>query len=122
MNWDDETAADEYGWLRLMSLLKYDGYRDYLAGVRFDESLAGWLQQFEPADRSVAYQFIRRRLVYISNAEVQRLVERFYPRVVEPTLIKVATSVCNIPRYMIWGDPAAIREMERLRRRTLSWA
>src|ERR1700722_7732604 len=29
MEWDEETATREYRWVRLMSLLKYDGYRDY---------------------------------------------------------------------------------------------
>jgi hypothetical protein len=47
MEWDEETATREYRWLRLMSRLKFDGYRDYLAGVRFAESLAGWLSQFD---------------------------------------------------------------------------
>jgi hypothetical protein len=42
MNWDEETAASEYRWVRLMSRFKYDGYRDYLAGARFVESFAGW--------------------------------------------------------------------------------
>ena len=42
MNWDEETATREYAWVRLIARLKFDGYRDYLAGVRFSESLAGW--------------------------------------------------------------------------------
>jgi hypothetical protein len=41
MDWNEETASEEFGWLRVMSRLKHDDYRDYLAGVRFVESLAG---------------------------------------------------------------------------------
>jgi len=46
MAWNDEQARDEFRWLRLMARLKYDGYRDFQAGMRFIESLATWLQQF----------------------------------------------------------------------------
>jgi hypothetical protein len=56
MDWDEEAAAREYRWLRLMSRLKFDGYRDYLAGVRFAESLAGWLTPFKPEQRKDAYK------------------------------------------------------------------
>ena len=35
MHWSDERAREEYRWLRLMARLKYDGYRDFQAGMRF---------------------------------------------------------------------------------------
>jgi hypothetical protein len=66
MNWNEETATREYAWLRLIARLKFDGYRDYLAGVRFAESLAGWLSQFEPSHREAAYAFVKTRLIYYS--------------------------------------------------------
>ncbi|MFX8949727.1 hypothetical protein ABTM92_19415, partial [Acinetobacter baumannii] len=62
MSWDDERARKEFAWLRLMSRLKYDGYRDFHAGMRFLESLSVWLQQFEPTEREVAYGFVRNTL------------------------------------------------------------
>ena len=40
MNWSDEHSREEFRWLRLMARLKYDGYRDFQAGMRFIESLA----------------------------------------------------------------------------------
>ena len=46
MNWPDDRARDEFQWLRLMARLKYDGYHDFHAGMRFVESLVTWLQQF----------------------------------------------------------------------------
>ena len=39
MQWDDDRARREFAWLRLMARLKYDGYRDFQAGMRFIESL-----------------------------------------------------------------------------------
>ena len=47
MGWDDERTRREYAWLEIMSRLKYDTYRGFVAGVRFIESLADWLQQFQ---------------------------------------------------------------------------
>ncbi len=34
MRWDGERADHEFAWLSLMAQIKYDGYRDYLAGSR----------------------------------------------------------------------------------------
>ena len=47
MQWNEEVATREYAWVRLVASLKYDGYGDYVAGVRFAESFAGWLAQFD---------------------------------------------------------------------------
>jgi hypothetical protein len=74
MQWGEEVATQEYAWVRLLAGLKYDGYGDYVAGVRFAESLAGWLAQFEQGDRQTAYDFVKHRLVYFSGGEVKRLV------------------------------------------------
>ncbi len=63
MKWDDNRARQEFAWLSLMARLKYDGYRDFVAGARFIENLADWLQQFKPVERETAYSFIRRGLV-----------------------------------------------------------
>lgn len=66
-----------------MARLKYDGYRDFQAGMRFIESLATWLQQFKSAEqRRTAYDFVRNALVYIGPSEMQRLVEQLYPKIV----------------------------------------
>src|SRR5438067_73810 len=51
MKWPDDRAREEFAWLRLMARVKYDDYQDFLAGVRFVESLAKWLQQFDSDER-----------------------------------------------------------------------
>ena len=35
MGWDHDRAGEEYRWLKFISSLKYDGYRDFQAGMRF---------------------------------------------------------------------------------------
>ncbi|MHB0928819.1 MAG: phosphoribosyltransferase-like protein [Candidatus Nanopelagicales bacterium] len=122
MRWDDERAQREFQWLRLMARLKYDGYRDFLAGVRFFETLAHWLQQFEPEERETAYQFVRRKLVYIGSAEINHLADRFYHQEVEDHLLRAASQQCGVPPYRVWTNTAATEEFERQKRKMLFMA
>jgi hypothetical protein len=119
MAWSDDRARKEFLWLRLMARLKYDGYRDFQAGMRFIESLATWLQQFKADERETAYAFVRRTLVYIGAGEMQRLVEQFYPGTVRDRLIRTIAAERGIPTYRILADPEARAAAERLRRQTL---
>ena len=119
MNWTDERARKEFAWLKLMARLKYDGYRDFQAGMRFIESLATWLQQFKPQERETAYTFVRRTLVYIGPSEMQRVVEQFYPRFVRDRLIRMVARERGVPPYRVLIDPSGEAAMERLRRQTL---
>ncbi len=121
MGWPEESgeATREYAWLRLMSDIKYDGYSDFRAGARFLEALATWLKQFLPDDRKVAYAFIRRRLVYISPPEMQRLIEAFVPEFLTPQIRRRAAEAVGVKPYAIWGSVAGKREFDRQLRRTL---
>ncbi len=122
MGWSDDDAEREFRWLRLMSRLKYDGYEDYRAGARFLENLATWLQQFDPDDRRVAYGFVRHRLVYIGESEIQRLVELFYPRMLENRLLRQVAALRSTQPYRVWADPEAAAHFTKLRRQTLIMA
>jgi hypothetical protein len=119
MDWDDDKAHDEFQRLRLMATLKYDGYRDFEAGVRFIESLASWLQQFRPEQRRDAYDFVVNRLAYIGPSEMQKLVAQFYTNFVHPELTSAVARQMNMPKYLVLGDAAACQRIEELRRRTL---
>jgi hypothetical protein len=119
MEWDEETATREYRWLRLISRLKFDGYRDYLAGVRFAESLAGWLSQFDQQDRKAAYDFVKNRLIYFSPPEIQRLVEQLYPRFVEPRLREDVGRAASVAPYMVWANAESRQIFDRKRRQVL---
>lgn len=119
MHWSDERAREEYRWLRLMARLKYDGYRDFQAGMRFFESLATWLQQFDHAERETAYAFVRSRLVYVGPIEMQKLVEQFYPKTMRERLVSTVAAQRGIPAFRVLGDEAARSDVDRLRRQTL---
>lgn len=120
MQWNDDEARREFDWLRLMARLKYDGYRDFQAGMRFIESLATWLQQFKTAEeRKTAYDFVRNALVYIGPSEMQRLVEQLYPKIVRDRLVRMVAAEGGIPPYRVYADEQAGKAVERLRRQTL---
>ncbi|MER9351985.1 hypothetical protein NKI61_01640 [Mesorhizobium sp. M0514] len=122
MGWDEERgspATAEYAWLRMMSSIKYDGYADFRAGVRFIESLAVWLKQFEFEDRAIAYEFFKRRLVYISPAELQCLIDLFFPEVVTPGLREAVAKAIAIRPYEVWRTKQGADRFKSELRRTL---
>ena len=119
MDWDNDRSQREFAWLRVVSDFKYDSYRDYLAGVRFIECLADWLQQFEVDEREDAYQFVRSSLIFFSASEIQHLVELTYPEVVEQCLLKSVASDLGISPYRVWASPDAVNYFLRLRRKCL---
>lgn len=119
MAWDNDRSQREFAWLRVMSDFKYDSYRDYLAGVRFIECLADWLQQFDSTEREAAYQFVRTSLIFFGASEIQHLVELAYPEHVESRLLDAVASERSIARYTVWSKQEAINDLLRLRRRCL---
>lgn len=119
MNWDNETATREYAWLQLMSSMKYDGYSDFRAGVRFLESLVSWLREFDETDRPAAYAFVKTRLVYISTLEMQRVVETFLPETVTPYLRRSVAAAMGIKPYEIWKTVDGAKSFTRRLRRCL---
>ena len=87
--------------------------------MRFLESLATWLKQFAPEDRSAAYDFIKRRLVYISLPEMQCLVETFSPEVVTPHLRRTVARQLGIKPYEVWAEKSGADAFRRCLRKTL---
>ena len=120
MAWDNDHARREYQWLRLISRFKYDGYRDFVAGVRFLECLITWLMQFHTTgERQVAYSFIRNRLVYVGAAEMTKLVELCYFETVKPRIAADAAALLDIPVYRLWAHPSGRKTYQDCLRRVL---
>ena len=119
MKWDLERSRKEFAWLQLMSRFKYDGYSDFVAGVRFIESLAGWLQQFEEKERPGAYEFVRTMLVYFGPAEIQHLIDLIYPDCIRERLLREVAYAVKKPSYMVWSDPSSQETYQRLLRKSL---
>lgn len=120
MDWSDYHARSEYQWLRLMSRFKYDGYRDFVAGVQFLEALITWLTQFQTSDeRQTAYEFLKKRLVYVGTAELTKLVDLCYFETIRPTVAKIAANDLGIERYRLWSHPEGTERFTQCLRHVL---
>lgn len=85
-----------------MAKFKYDDYKQFSPGMRFIESFALWLKQFEDLnDRKVALDFVKNYLVYISGPELDLLVTSCYADVIKPILFKKVSLELGIPEYMV---------------------
>ena len=92
LGWQPKDVAEERPVLQAMAALKYDAYEQFSPGLRFLESLALWLNQFDREDRGVAYNFLRSSLVFCSAEEMDHLVETAYPDHVRPILLARAAA------------------------------
>jgi hypothetical protein len=119
MDWSFEVDNRETTWLRMMSDVKYDSYRDFWAGSRFAEALLNWIQQFDQRDRQAAYDLIRKRLAFISFPEMGHLVNRTLPAFARQIMVARAAAKCHVPTYLVWGRPEARKLCEDVMARTL---
>lgn len=115
LGWSAEDVARERPLLQAMASFKYDEYEQYSPGMRFVESLARWLSQFDREDRTVAYRFIIERMVFCSAQEMNHLVDTAYPDHIRPILLEKVASENALNRYLV-GEVVATPAF-RLRRR-----
>ncbi len=87
--------------LQLLAEHKYDDYQRFAAGQRFMESLALWLNQFKPEHRETALQFVRERLIFISEPELSHLVQMAYPDVINAERLKLVSEEQGIPSFRV---------------------
>lgn len=99
LEWNPEDLARERPILQAMAAFKYDGYEQFSPGMRFVESLACWLSQFDKLDRKVAYEFIITKLVYFSPEEMSHFVETAYPDYIRPILLKQVAQEKSLNPY-----------------------
>lgn len=88
VDWDAEKLSEERLDLELMAELKYDEYRQFSAGMRFIESMSLWLGQFDSgAEQNTIYELVKRRLVFISSAEMQHYIRMAHADHAKPVLV-----------------------------------
>lgn len=105
MGWKEDRLLAEQDILQTLAHYKYDSYEQFEPGVKFVESLAVWLSQFDNTDREVAYRFIRTHLVFISATEMGHLVRSVYPDQIRPLVRNAAADVLRC-------SPFALRRIE----------
>ena len=102
MGWTPEEITVERPLLQAMANLKYDEYHQFSPGIRFIESLAQWLGQFELIEeKRTMYSFFKEHLIFISSDQMAHLVELSYSTVVNPIIIEQVSSVLSKKKYHI---------------------
>lgn len=92
LGWEPKDVAQERPILQAMAALKYDDYEQFSPGLRFLESLALWLDQFDQEDRGAAYRFLKSSLVFCSVDEMNHLVEIAYQDHIRPVLLATSAA------------------------------
>jgi hypothetical protein len=119
MDWSQEDVARERPVLQALADYKYDEYHQYFPGMRFIESLALWLDQFDSADeRKRAYDFVKSHLIFISSQEMAHLVGIAFPDFIQPSLFSRVATITNISESYV-NRIARSTEYERLLRQSL---
>jgi hypothetical protein len=119
MSWTPEDVAKERPLLQAMAALKYDEYQQFAPGMRFVESLALWLRQFKSEkERSIAYDFVKSRLVFFSEAEIAHFVTIAYPDYIRPLLIRRSADTIGVAERYV-SRIANSKEYKALRRQCL---
>lgn len=101
MDWDIPRFGQEVARVQMLAALKYDEYGGYRPGVKFAENMARWLEQFEVAEREVAYDFVMKNLVFISDTEMSHLVEVAYPDCLQVRFLERAAMDLGCPAYEV---------------------
>ena len=70
-------------------------------GMHFIESLAIWLNAFSDADRQTAYEFVKDKLIFVSEAEMRHLVSLTYPDYIRNILLKKVAADVGLPDYAV---------------------
>lgn len=105
MNWEDDSVDPAklalVGVMNDLALYKYNQYQQYRTGLQFIESLAVWLDQFRPDQREAAFDFIRSRLIFVSDQEMRHLVELLFRDVIKPILRARVSTTLGLPKYKV---------------------
>lgn len=88
MDWRAEQIGKNYRDLRALGNFGYDDYMQFGPGRRFMESLANWLHQFDKEHRQAAYDFVLKRLLFITRTQMQQIVSVTYDHRVVPMLVE----------------------------------
>jgi hypothetical protein len=119
MKWTRGDVSSERGDLQAVARYRYDEYQQFSPGMKFIESLALWLNQFEKdEDRKLAYEFAKKNLIFISSSEMTHLVSITYPDIIRPILMKKIAQTKTVPEWHL-KDILSSTDFKRLQRQSL---
>jgi hypothetical protein len=119
MDWQADDVANERPYLQDIATYKYDEYQQFAPGIRFIESLARWLNQFNThSEKQIAYNFVKNRLIFISKKELEHLAATAYPDHIRFKILKQVATDNNVPAYRV-AKIIHSKEFALLRRQSL---
>lgn len=119
MKWTKTDISIERGDLQAVASYRYDEYQQFSPGMKFIESLALWLNQFEiDGDKKTAYEFVKKQLIFVSSDETTHLVAITYPDVIRPLLIKRIAHHKGVPEWHL-RDIVESLDFKKLQRQCL---
>jgi len=101
MNWSSEEVRVERPILQFLARYKYDEYQQFSPGMRFVQSLALWLEQFQSEERVDAYKFVRDRMIFVSSSEMNYLISTAYHDFLRPLIISQVSRDIGFAEYRI---------------------
>lgn len=100
-HWDNVKMSEEIKEIQIISEIKYDDYQQYTHGMRFIESLALWMRQFDtPKEKDCAYDLVKNKLIYISEEEMRQIVMYSYEISMKKYLMEKTRDFCNEQNIM----------------------
>lgn len=115
-HWDLLKMAEETRNIQIISEIKYDDYQQFTHGMRYVESLALWMRQFESSEeKDCAYDLAKNSLIYVSEEEMRQLISYSYPMIMKKYLLEKTRRFCT--RYSI-RDVEARKQVYRYFKRS----
>ncbi len=95
-HWDALRMTEENKDIQIISEIKYDDYQQYTHGMRYIESLALWMRQFDtPEQKECAYDLIKNKLIFVSAEEMRQLVSYVFPLKIKNYLLDQTKRLCR---------------------------
>lgn len=95
-HWDNVKMTEEIKDIQIISEIKYDDYQQYTHGMRYIESLALWMRQFDTSEeKDCAYNLVKNKLIYISEEEMRQIVMYSYEIAMKKYLMAKTHDFCD---------------------------
>ena len=103
MDWSNDDITRELPNLQALAAYGYDDYQQFKPGMRFIESLAGWLNRLPQDKRNTAFDFIKNRLLFLTRSQMEQIVSTAHSDYVIPLLLNQISEESNgeIPRWRV---------------------
>jgi hypothetical protein len=113
--WTEDRLREIVEDLRTLAEYKYNRYEMYQPARLFFESLYLFLAKFKADDRTIALEFVRRNLVYISREEFQQLAHVLYYDRIRQKQLDFAADLSGIRRHCLrkLSESDACRRLQR---------